>query len=79
MKKAILALALMTAYPAMAQAPQSYNPPSEALWKDMVTALDGVAMPGAANRQVMSILQQVQQQAAMESARAKVPKEEPKK
>jgi hypothetical protein len=79
MKKAIALFGVLVALPAAAQQPQPYAPPSEALWNQMVTALDGVAMQGPANRQVMSILQEVQRQAAMESARAKVPKEEPKK
>lgn len=45
----------------------AYAAPSELLWSQMVTALDSVSMPGPANRQVMQILIQVQQQARSET------------
>lgn len=65
---AVIFLALMSVS-AQAQQP-AYAPPSETLWNQMVNALDGVSMPGSANRQVLQILQQVQQAAQQEAARA---------
>jgi len=71
-RKCCLGLAVILAMLATsAQAQQPYAPPPEALWTQMVTALDGVSMPGPSNRQMMQILQQVQQQAQIEAARAK--------
>lgn len=68
MKKLVfLALVLLPAR-AHAQAAEVYNAPSEALWHQMVQSLDGISMPGPANRQMLQVLWQVQQQAAKDAA-----------
>lgn len=46
---------------ANAQPAPPYAAPDEATWNQMAKALDNVPTPGEANRQINSIIQQVQQ------------------
>ena len=63
MKKLLFIASLAFATPAFAA---DYAPPSQELWAQMTTALQGVSMPLAAHQAVGNILTMVQQQAVTE-------------
>jgi hypothetical protein len=51
---------------------QEYTAPDAELWRQMTEALAGISMPLPAHQQVQIILQNVQREAQMRAARAKV-------